>query len=132
LAAQMGSGVYCICCRREKIVAARNAAFRFLSHCRFGRSVAAHKRKLGHGNSVPRFHVTWGNGGPELFAPFVARARSAVDKKPAHLQVFAIGSMKLTKSGGNDRWECAAKILEPSEVERGRRSFAQMSSANSS
>src|SRR3954451_15622788 len=30
----------------------------------------------GHGNSVPRFHVTWGTG-PGLLAPFVRRVREA-------------------------------------------------------
>ena len=30
----------------------------------------------GHGNSVPRFHITWGTG-PGLVAPFAARAREA-------------------------------------------------------
>ncbi|MDO9415151.1 FAD-binding dehydrogenase [Pararhizobium sp.] len=30
----------------------------------------------GHGNSVPRFHVTWGTG-PGVLAPFIARAREA-------------------------------------------------------
>lgn len=30
----------------------------------------------GHGNSVPRFHVTWGTG-PAVLAPFVRRARMA-------------------------------------------------------
>ncbi|WP_159795029.1 FAD-binding dehydrogenase [Puerhibacterium puerhi] len=32
----------------------------------------------GHGNSVPRFHVTWGTG-PAVLAPFVAAARQARD-----------------------------------------------------
>ncbi|HZX02476.1 FAD-dependent oxidoreductase, partial [Kribbella sp.] len=31
----------------------------------------------GHGNSVPRFHITWGTG-PGLVAPFVRRVREAV------------------------------------------------------
>jgi predicted oxidoreductase len=31
---------------------------------------------LGHGNSVPRFHVTWGTG-PGVIEPFVRRARTA-------------------------------------------------------
>ena len=31
---------------------------------------------VGHGNSVPRFHVTWGTG-PGVVAPFVRRAREA-------------------------------------------------------
>ncbi|OLP44780.1 FAD-binding dehydrogenase [Rhizobium oryziradicis] len=32
----------------------------------------------GHGNSVPRFHVTWGTG-PGVLAPFVKRARALQD-----------------------------------------------------
>jgi predicted oxidoreductase len=31
---------------------------------------------IGHGNSVPRFHVTWGTG-PGVIAPFVRRAKAA-------------------------------------------------------
>ncbi|RKH43406.1 FAD-binding dehydrogenase [Corallococcus sicarius] len=31
---------------------------------------------VGHGNSVPRFHVTWGTG-PGVLAPFVRRAKAA-------------------------------------------------------
>lgn len=31
---------------------------------------------MGHGNSVPRFHITWGTG-PGLLEPFVRRARAA-------------------------------------------------------
>lgn len=30
----------------------------------------------GHGNSVPRFHITWGTG-PAVLAPFIRRARTA-------------------------------------------------------
>src|SRR5712691_12216985 len=32
---------------------------------------------IGHGNSVPRFHITWGTG-PGVIAPFVADLRAAV------------------------------------------------------
>src|SRR5438270_3101682 len=32
---------------------------------------------MGHGNSVPRFHVTWGTG-PGIVEPFERRAREAV------------------------------------------------------
>src|ERR1700742_4501906 len=32
----------------------------------------------GHGNSVPRFHITWGTG-PGLVAPFEARVRAGVE-----------------------------------------------------
>src|ERR1700712_4925937 len=34
-------------------------------------------RAEGHGNSVPRFHITWGTG-PGLVAPFERRVREAV------------------------------------------------------
>lgn len=30
---------------------------------------------IGHGNSVPRFHITWGTG-PEVVAPFIAKVRA--------------------------------------------------------
>jgi uncharacterized protein len=33
----------------------------------------------GHGNSVPRFHITWGTG-PGLVAPFAAKAKEAADR----------------------------------------------------
>ncbi|MCS5718673.1 FAD-binding dehydrogenase [Herbiconiux sp. CPCC 205763] len=32
----------------------------------------------GHGNSVPRFHITWGTG-PGVLAPFIARFRAGLD-----------------------------------------------------
>ncbi len=34
---------------------------------------------MGHGNSVPRFHITWGTG-PGIVEPFERRARAAVKK----------------------------------------------------
>jgi hypothetical protein len=34
---------------------------------------------IGHGNSVPRFHVTWGTG-PGVIAPFVRRVRAAAER----------------------------------------------------
>jgi uncharacterized protein len=34
---------------------------------------------IGHGNSVPRFHVTWGTG-PGVLEPFVRRARAAQER----------------------------------------------------
>src|SRR5215211_2810685 len=34
---------------------------------------------IGHGNSVPRFHITWGTG-PGLVAPFERRVREAAAK----------------------------------------------------
>ena len=41
---------------------------------------------IGHGNSVPRFHVTWGTG-PGIVEPFVRRAREAERSGHMHLQV---------------------------------------------
>ncbi|WP_153503833.1 FAD-binding dehydrogenase [Cumulibacter manganitolerans] len=40
---------------------------------------------IGHGNSVPRFHVTWGTG-PGVVAPFERRVRNAVDRGLAELR----------------------------------------------
>ena len=37
-------------------------------------------RAGGHGNSVPRFHLTWGTG-PGVVAPFERRVREAVDRR---------------------------------------------------
>ncbi|WP_382304228.1 FAD-binding dehydrogenase [Herbiconiux sp. UC225_62] len=38
----------------------------------------------GHGNSVPRFHITWGTG-PGVLAPFIARFRAGVDEGRASI-----------------------------------------------
>lgn len=35
---------------------------------------------IGHGNSVPRFHITWGTG-PGVLKPFLARYQEAVEKR---------------------------------------------------
>ncbi|WP_291049125.1 FAD-binding dehydrogenase [Herbiconiux sp.] len=39
---------------------------------------------LGHGNSVPRFHITWGTG-PGVVAPFVERFRAGVEAGRARI-----------------------------------------------
>ena len=61
--------------RREARLAARDRAS-VLPDRRLGR---ARRRDLatGHGNSVPRFHLTWGTG-PGVVEPFVRRVREAV------------------------------------------------------
>ena len=41
---------------------------------------------MGHGNSVPRFHVTWGTG-PGIVEPFERRAREAQAARPADVQI---------------------------------------------
>ncbi|GHH75119.1 FAD-binding dehydrogenase [Streptomyces sulfonofaciens] len=73
----------------------------------------------GHGNSVPRFHITWGTG-PGLLAPFVRRvvagaARGLVDLRFRH-RVTALAR----SAGAVDT--VTGEILEPSDAERGRAS----------
>ena len=41
---------------------------------------------MSHGNSVPRFHVSWGTG-PGIVEPFERRAREAQAERPADLQI---------------------------------------------
>ncbi|HET7356828.1 MAG TPA: FAD-binding dehydrogenase, partial [Nocardioidaceae bacterium] len=55
-------------------------------------------RADGHGNSVPRFHITWGTG-PGLVAPFERRVRAAVDGRLVRL-AFRHRVDGLTTSGG--------------------------------
>lgn len=69
----------------------------------------------GHGNSVPRFHVTWGTG-PAIIAPFVARVREGAKAGLVSLR-FRHRVNELTASGG-----VVGDVLEPSGVERGVRS----------
>jgi predicted oxidoreductase len=70
----------------------------------------------GHGNSVPRFHVTWGTG-PGVLEPFVRRVR---DAQARGLVSFRLRHRvtSLTKTGGTVDG-VAGDILEPSDVERG-------------
>ncbi|HEY7551827.1 MAG TPA: FAD-binding dehydrogenase [Hyphomicrobiaceae bacterium] len=70
----------------------------------------------GHGNSVPRFHVTWGTG-PGLIAPFVARVREAAKAGRVALR-FRHRVNALTQTAGVVDG-LAGDILEPSGVERG-------------
>ena len=52
----------------------------------------------GHGNSVPRFHVTWGTG-PGVIEPFVRRVREAQQRGLVELR-FRHRVDALTVSGG--------------------------------
>src|SRR5215204_5311352 len=53
---------------------------------------------IGHGNSVPRFHVTWGTG-PGVLAPFIRRVRAAERRGLIQLK-FRHRVNELTVSGG--------------------------------
>ncbi|TDM02437.1 FAD-binding dehydrogenase [Macrococcus carouselicus] len=67
----------------------------------------------GHGNSVPRFHITWGTG-PGLIEPFVSYCLAHQDFRflPRHqVTDITIDHHQIKAIIGN--------ILEPSDVERG-------------
>jgi predicted oxidoreductase len=70
----------------------------------------------GHGNSVPRFHVTWGTG-PAVVAPFERRVREAAARGLVRLD-FRHRVDALTTTGGVVDGVRGA-VLEPSTVERG-------------
>ena len=73
----------------------------------------------GHGNSVPRFHITWGTG-PGLIEPFARRARDAEARGLLSFR-FRHRVTALTRTGGRvDGVE--GEILEPSAVGRGEKS----------
>lgn len=70
----------------------------------------------GHGNSVPRFHVTWGTG-PGVLAPFIAKVRAAAAGGRVQLK-FRHRVNGLTRSGGViDGVE--GEVLEATTVARG-------------
>ncbi len=70
----------------------------------------------GHGNSVPRFHVTWGTG-PGVLEPFLHRVQAGVEQGQVTL-CFRHRVIGLTKKGGAvDGVE--GHVLEPSTAERG-------------
>ena len=70
----------------------------------------------GHGNSVPRFHVTWGTG-PGVLEPFIRHAQAGVQRGLATLR-FRHRVTGLTMSGGVVDG-VQGEVLEPSTVERG-------------
>jgi predicted oxidoreductase len=70
----------------------------------------------GHGNSVPRFHITWGTG-PGLVAPFEQRVRAAVADGLVDLR-FRHRVHELVVRGGAVTGVRGA-VLEPSDVARG-------------
>ncbi len=73
----------------------------------------------GHGNSVPRFHITWGTG-PGIVEPFERRVRNHVKAGRIELR-FRHCALKLAKTKGAVTG-VEGDILEPSTVERGQQS----------
>jgi predicted oxidoreductase len=74
---------------------------------------------VGHGNSVPRFHITWGTG-PGVLEPFVLRVREAQKRGLVSFR-FRHRVNELTRTGAAVTG-VRGDILQPSTVERGHKS----------
>jgi hypothetical protein len=73
----------------------------------------------GHGNSVPRFHVTWGTG-PGVLAPFVRRVVDAVERGRVEIRYrHRVDALEVT-DGAVDG--VSGAVLAPSDAGRGRAS----------
>ncbi|MFJ9033337.1 FAD-binding dehydrogenase [Streptomyces sp. NPDC102274] len=70
----------------------------------------------GHGNSVPRFHITWGTG-PGVVEPFERRVRAGVAKGLVTFRFRHRVTALATTAGVVDT--VSGEILEPSEAARG-------------
>ncbi|QIZ35769.1 FAD-binding dehydrogenase [Saccharopolyspora sp. ASAGF58] len=70
----------------------------------------------GHGNSVPRFHITWGTG-PGVLAPFIRRVRQAAERGLVSFR-FRHRVSELITSGGAVTG-VRGEVLAPSSAERG-------------
>ena len=73
-------------------------------------------RASGHGNSVPRFHITWGTG-PGVVAPFERRVREAVERGRVTM-MFRHQVDELVVTGGVVTG-VRGTVLEPSSIQRG-------------
>ncbi|MER5398347.1 FAD-binding dehydrogenase [Streptomyces sp. NPDC002599] len=80
----------------------------------------------GHGNSVPRFHITWGTG-PGLVAPFERRVREGVARGLVELR-FRHRVTGLSRSAGSVD-TVTGEVLEPSGIERGQASSRTVTGA---
>jgi predicted oxidoreductase len=74
------------------------------------------RNAIGHGNSVPRFHIAWGTG-PGIVAPFVGRVREAARNGRVAIKCRCRVD-ELVKTGGRISGVRGA-ILEPTSAERG-------------
>ena len=70
----------------------------------------------GHGNSVPRFHITWGTG-PGLVEPFERRVRAAAERGSIDLR-FRHRVDELVVTAGTVQG-VRGTVLAPSDIERG-------------
>ena len=73
----------------------------------------------GHGNSVPRFHITWGTG-PGVVAPFERRVRAAAERGLVSLR-FRHRVDELVVTNGTVTG-VRGTVLAPSDIERGQAS----------
>ncbi|MDX3929335.1 MAG: FAD-binding dehydrogenase [Shinella sp.] len=77
----------------------------------------------GHGNSVPRFHVTWG-AGPGVLAPFIRRAREAQSKGLLAFRFrHRVDGLVVTNGAVTG---AHGAILAPDSVQRGQRSSREV------
>jgi len=72
----------------------------------------------GHGNSVPRFHLTWGTG-PGVLAPFVQLAREG---EKAGLLTFRFRHRVTELTSSASGTSVRGDVFAPSNVERGQKS----------
>jgi hypothetical protein len=77
----------------------------------------------GHGNSVPRFHITWGTG-PGILEPFVRRVRAGEERGLVDLRFRHRVSELTTTAGAIDG--VRGEILAPSDIERGQASSREV------
>ncbi|MCB1386796.1 MAG: FAD-binding dehydrogenase [Nitratireductor sp.] len=73
----------------------------------------------GHGNSVPRFHITWGTG-PGVLKPFIERVREH-ERAGRVTLAFRHRVSKIDKKAGRIAG-VSGEVLEPTTVERGQES----------
>ena len=71
---------------------------------------------IGHGNSVPRFHITWGTG-PGVVAPFVRRVSAGVEDGTVSAHFRHRVDELLTEDGAVVG--VRGSVLAPSHAERG-------------
>jgi predicted oxidoreductase len=76
-------------------------------------------KATGHGNSVPRFHITWGTG-PGIVEPFERRVRAAADRGLVQFRFRHQVDAITTTNGVVDG--VSGTLLEPTSVARGQSS----------